>query len=64
MSFQVKIDSDKYDDAMLRLCSASSIVSALTTLVDQENDQAANHVFSNALFGAWMLIEDATKRLG
>ena len=61
----VQIESNRYDDATLRLCYASSLLTTLSILFDAEEgaDTPSKQVLSSALYGIKTLIEDAQQNL-
>ena len=62
MSFNINIDSDKYDDAVMRISCAGSLLTIIGNQFD-EGCVFADCVMNEALFGVGLLIGDATKIL-
>jgi hypothetical protein len=63
MAYMMQIDSDKYDEAMLRLACASSLLTLIGAQFDQESCSYSNIVISESLYGVGLLLDDAGKHL-
>ena len=59
----VPIATNRYDDAMIRLSCAESMVSILNIMLDGNCDQPSNTVLSGAVYGVGLLLEDAQRSL-
>lgn len=64
MSLNIEVSSEKYDDAIMRVSCASSLLTLIGSQFDSESGcPFSDTVMCEALYGVGMLIEDAKTRL-
>ena len=62
-SFKINIDSEKFDDAIMRITCAGSLLTLVGRQFDGEGCIYSDGVMSEAVFGVGLLLSDAAAQL-